>query len=582
MIQIIRRLLKLAGKDAVKIKLGFLFGFLESIFSALPLIAVYLILQEMDQGQRFGGQIQSAVIRQCLFLLSAGVIERILFRYLLSRFQSGTGYEIFVRQRLIIGNLLKRVPMGDFSDNNLGEITSAFTTDMTFVEMYSMHLLDKVVNGYITVVLYSVVMLIFDWRIGLIFIMAVLISTFLYRYLQKRGRELAPKRQEAQAGLVSAVLEYMQGMEVVKAFHMTRNSFKRVYLAFEESRQANFRMEQTLIPVVAVYDFLFKIASCLILLAAPYFALCGSMTAPVLFLLLIASFTIFSSIENMGGVTVQVRMMDASLDRIEAIKDVAVIDENGRSMILDCYDIELRHVTFSYGQREVIHDVSFSIPQGSLTAIVGPSGSGKTALCNLIARFWDVQQGEVLVGRINVKEMTCDSLFQNISMVFQKVYLFNDTVYNNIRFGRPNATREQVEKAAKRACCHDFIMHLSQGYDTVIGEGGSSLSGGEKQRISIARAILKDAPIVILDEATASIDPENERDIQLAIEELTRGKTRIVIAHRLATIQNADQILVIDGGKIAQQGSHDELIKEPGIYQHFWNIRQKSAGWIIE
>lgn len=581
MIRIIKRLLKLAGRDAFKIKLGFLFGFLESIFSALPLIAVFLVLQETDRAGQGSDMIQLSVIGQCLFLLITGVAGRTVFRYLLSRYQSGTGYEIFAKQRLLIGDMLKRVPMGYFNDNHLGEITSAVTTDMTFVEMYSMHLLDKVVNGYIAVVLYSLVMLRFDWRIGLIFILAILISAFLYRYLQKRGKELAPKRQAAQAGLVSAVLEYIQGMAVVKAFHMTRTSSKRVHEAFEESRLANFKMEKTLIPIVAAYDFMFKIASCMILVAAPYFALGGSMTYPVMFLLLIASFTIFSSIESMGSVTVQVRMMDASLDRIEAIKDVAVIDEDGRDVDLDRYDIELNHASFSYGQREVIHDVSFTIPQGTMTAIVGPSGSGKTTLCNLIARFWDVQKGEVLVGGVNVKEMTCDSLLCNISMVFQKVYLFNDTIYNNIRFGRQDASCEQVEEATKRACCHGFITKLPQGYDTVIGEGGSSLSGGEKQRISIARAILKDAPIVILDEATASIDPENERDIQLAIEELTQGKTRIVIAHRLATIRNAGQILVVDGGRIVQQGSHDELITKPGIYRHFWTIRQKSSGWTL-
>lgn len=577
MIRIIRRLLKLAGRDAFKIRLGFLFGFLESIFSALALLAVFFILVEIDRVRGLG----SGVIWQCFIILCLSAAGRIVFRYLLSRFQSGTGYEVFARQRLLIGDMLKRVPMGYFNDNKLGEITSAVTTDMTFAEMYSMHLLDKVVNGYICAGLYSVVILLFDWRIGVIFIAAILISILVYRYLQIWGKELAPKRQAAQAGLVAAVLEYIQGMAVVKSLHMDGDSSRHVHEAFRESRRANFHMEKTLIPVAAVYDFLFKAASCVILAAAPYFALQGTMTYPVLFLLLIASFTIFSTIENMGSVTVQVRMLDASLDRIEAIKKAAVMDENSREVTPKSYDMELKHVSFSYGQRQVIHDVSLTIPQGTMTAIVGPSGSGKTTLCNLIARFWDVQEGEVLLGGINVKEMTCDSLLRNISMVFQKVYLFNDTVLSNIRFGRPGASRKQVEAAAKRACCHDFIMQLPQGYDTVLGEGGSSLSGGEKQRISIARAILKDAPIVILDEATASIDPENERDIQLAVWELTQGKTRIVIAHRLATIQNADQILVVDGGRIVDRGQHDQLIAQPGIYRNFWRIRQKSAGWTL-
>lgn len=424
---------------------------------------------------------------------------------------------------------------------------------MTFVETYAMHLLDKVLNGYIEATLFSVIMLLFDWRIGLIFLGAVVIAAILYRYLQHRGKELAPKRQAAQAGLVSSVLEYIQGMAVVKAFHMTESSSQHIHSSFEKSRMANFKMEKTLIPIVAIYDFIFKIASCLILFVVTYFAMHGSITVSVMLMFLVASFTIFSSIENMGGVTVMVRMMEASLDRVENIKNVQIIDEHGRDIKLECYDIKFKDVSFSYGNREVIHDVSFTIPQNTVTVVVGPSGGGKTTLCSLIARFWDVQKGEVQVGGVNVKEMTCDSLLKNISMVFQKVYLFNDTVFNNISFGRPDATYEQVVEAGEKACCHDFIMDLENGYDTVISEGGSSFSGDEKQRISIARAILKDAPIVILDETTASIDPENERDIQKAIEELTQGKTRIVIAHRLTLVQNADQILVLDSGRIAQR-----------------------------
>lgn len=581
MIRIIKKLLKLAGKDAYRIKLGFLFSFLGSVFQSFPLISVFYILKEIDRVGHNGGNIQSSVIQLCLALLVIGVLGNMLFRYLLSRFQSGTGYEIFAQQRLEIGDLLKRVPMGYFSENNLGKITSAITTDMTFVETYAMHLLDKVVNGYIEATLFSVIMLIFDWRIGLVFLAAIAIASFVYHYLQKRGKELAPQRQAAQAGLVTAVLEYIQGMAVVKAFHMTESSSKRIHNAFERSRMANFQMEKTLIPIVAVYDFIFKIASCLILFLAPYFVFHGSMSVPVMLMLLIASFTIFSSIESMGGVTVMVRMMDASLDRVDSIKDVQIIDEAGKDIKLNSYDIEFKNVSFSYGNREVIHNVSFTIPQNTVTAVVGPSGGGKSTLCSLIARFWDASKGDVLVGGVNVKEMTCDSLLKNMSMVFQKVYLFNDTVLNNIRFGRPDATYEQVVEAAKRACCHDFISDLEKGYDTIIGEGGSSLSGGEKQRISIARAILKDASIVILDEATASIDPENEREIQQAIEELTQGKTRIVIAHRLATIQNADQILVVDSGRIAQCGTHIELVQQEGIYRKFWDIRQKSTNWTL-
>ena len=238
-------------------------------------------------------------------------------------------------------------------------------------------------------------------------------------------------------------------------------------------------------------------------------------------------------------------------------------------------------MTFSYDKVPVLQNISFSIPQGSTTAIVGPSGSGKTTICNLIARFYDVDSGAVTVGGEDVRNMTCDSLLRNISMVFQKVYLFHDTIAANIRFGSPAATQEEIVEAAKKARCHDFIMALPDGYDTVIGEGGSTLSGGEKQRISIARAILKDANIVILDEATASIDPENEHLIQQAISELTIGKTVIVIAHRLATIEHADQILVVDSGRVVQKGTHHELLRQEGLYRRFITIREQAEGWSI-
>ena len=278
--------------------------------------------------------------------------------------------------------------------------------------------------------------------------------------------------------------------------------------------------------------------------------------------------------------TTLIRMLDSTLDRVERIKQAKRIDENGKDISLDSFDIAFDHVSFAYENgNPILNDVSFSIPQGSMTAIVGPSGSGKTTITRLIARFWDIQDGSITVGGHDVKEFTCDSLLKNMSMVFQNVYLFRDTIENNIKFGFPEATHEQVMEAAKKACCHDFITALPDGYNTVIGEGGSTLSGGEKQRISSARAMLKDAPIILLDEATANVDPENEVHLQQAISALVKNKTLIVIAHRLSTIRDADQILVVDNGKIAQKGVHADLIQQKGIYQNFWNIRQKARNW---
>ena len=309
-------------------------------------------------------------------------------------------------------------------------------------------------------------------------------------------------------------------------------------------------------------------------------AIGGELTFARLSVILLASFTIFNPLEVMGQMTTLIRMLDSTLDRVERIKQAKRIDENGKDISLDSFDIAFDHVSFAYENgNPILNDVSFSIPQGSMTAIVGPSGSGKTTITRLIARFWDIQDGSITVGGHDVKEFTCDSLLKNMSMVFQNVYLFRDTIENNIKFGFPEATHEQVVEAAKKACCHDFITALPDGYNTVIGEGGSTLSGGEKQRISIARAMLKGAPIILLDEATASVDPENEVHLQQAISALVKNKTLIVIAHRLSTIRDADQILVVDNGKIAQKGVHADLIQQKGIYQNFWNIRQKARNW---
>jgi len=294
------------------------------------------------------------------------------------------------------------------------------------------------------------------------------------------------------------------------------------------------------------------------------------------------SFVMFSQIEPLSNAIHVIEVVNKTLDKLSKIENAEIIDENGKEVDLNHYDIKFSDVCFSYDKKQILNNISFDIYEGSTTAIVGPSGSGKTTICNLIARFYDVNSGSITIGGHNIKDITCDSLLKNISMVFQKVYLFNDSIKNNILFGNPSANDEEIIEASKKAHCHDFISKLPNGYDTIIGDAGATLSGGEKQRISIARAILKDAPIVILDEATASIDPENEHLIQKAISSLTKGKTVIVIAHRLATIQDSDQILVIDNGRVVQQGTHRELVAQDGTYKRFIDIKESAEGWCIK
>lgn len=576
MLKIIRRVLRLSGNLSKRIWGSFICGFLESMFGLLPIAAVFLVLIELQNGQPITGQTWVIVIG----LIAGGLILRMIFKYLVYRLQSTAGFEFVARERIALGDRLRNVPMGFFHDNSVGDITATVTTDLNFLENYSMHILDKVTTGVLSMIVMAGCILAFDWRIGLIFVAGILLSFPIYSHMQKKGKALSAKRQKIQSEAVAATLEYVQGISVVKSFNMCDKNLSDIEDAYESNAAASYGVERVFTPLNMTYSMVFRISACMIMLCAGILAVGGDLSFANLAVILIASFTIFNPIEVMGQMTTMIRTMDAALDRVERIKQAKKIDENGRDIPLDSFDIGFEHVSFAYENgNPILKDVSFSIPQGSMTAIVGPSGGGKTTITRLIARFWDVQEGSITIGGHDVKEFTCDSLLKNMSMVFQNVYLFHDTIENNIKFGCPDATHEQVVEAAKKACCHDFISALPQGYDTVIGEGGSTLSGGEKQRISIARAMLKDAPIILLDEATASVDPENEVHLQQAISALVKNKTLIVIAHRLSTIRDADQILVVNNGKIVEKGVHAELIQQKGIYQKFWNIRQKARNW---
>ena len=576
MLKIIRRVLRLSGNLSKRIWGSFICGFLESMFGLLPIAAVFLVLIELQNGQPITGQTWGIVIG----LIAGGLILRMIFKYLVYRLQSTAGFEFVARERIALGDRLRNVPMGFFHDNSVGDITATVTTDLNFLENYSMHILDKVTTGVLSMIVMAGCILAFYWRIGLSFVAGILLSFPIYSHMQKKGKALSAKRQKIQSEAVAATLEYVQGISVVKSFNMCDKNLSDIEDAYESNAAASYGVERVFTPLNMTYSMVFRISACMIMLCAGILAVGGDLSFANLAVILIASFTIFNPIEVMGQMTTMIRTMDAALDRVERIKQAKKIDENGRDIPLDSFDIGFEHVSFAYENgNPILKDVSFSIPQGSMTAIVGPSGGGKTTITRLIARFWDVQEGSITIGGHDVKEFTCDSLLKNMSMVFQNVYLFHDTIENNIKFGCPDATHEQVVEAAKKACCHDFISALPQGYDTVIGEGGSTLSGGEKQRISIARAMLKDAPIILLDEATASVDPENEVHLQQAISALVKNKTLIVIAHRLSTIRDADQILVVDNGKIVEKGVHAELIQQKGIYQKFWNIRQKARNW---
>lgn len=579
MLKIIKRVLDLSGNLKGRLWGSFICGFLNAMAGMLPLAAVYYFLTQAFLDQTLNGHTWGVV----LGILAAALILKILFQYLVYRLQSTAGFEFVARERIALGNRLRSVPMGYYHEKSLGEITATVTTDLVFLEQYAMHILDKVTTGVVSMIVITAALLLFDWRIGMIFAAGVALSFLVYNVMQKKGRELTRKQQEAQTEAIQSTLEYIQGISVVKSFNMCQKNLSTIRAAYEKGAAAAYALEKTFTPLNTIYSSIFRIAACFIMLCAQLIMLSGEMSFPMLAVSLLAAFSVFTPVEVMGQMTQMIRILEASLDRVEEMKHAKVLDENGKNIPLQSQEIEFQHVDFAYEKgKTILKDVSFRVPEKKMTAIVGPSGSGKTTISRLIARFWDVQKGAVLVGGHTVKEYTCDSLLKNMSMVFQNVYLFSDTVENNIKFGSPAVSHEQVIDAAKRACCHDFIMAMPDGYQTRIGEGGANLSGGERQRISIARAMLKNAPIILLDEATASVDPENEVLLQRAISELVKDKTLVVIAHRLSTIRNADQILVLNDGQIMQSGTHEELLKEEGMYKDFWTANRKARKWKIE
>jgi len=582
MFRTIKRIMGWAKEYKTRLYIGFLCSFLATWFTAGPIFIAAWMVDKIIKDSRGIEIVDSGLILLCFGGVILCILLRFFFSYWKNRLQESIGHEISVDQRIHIGDILKRVSLGYFSKTNIGEILSALTTELSALELQGMKMVDAIVNGYINVVAIICSVAFISPLAAVVAAVGVLLSSVIaLRGINRQSAHTAPLTHTAQENLSKASIEYVRGLSIVKSFGQEGVSVERFQDACKENKGIRIKNEFGFVPWNCLHLFFMKASAAGLVLVAGLQTVQGDLPFTMLLVVAMFSFTIFGSIESINDAAHILSVVDSAMDKIEGIEQAEYIDESGKDISINSYDIDFENVSFGYDKREILRDVSFRIPQNTTTAIVGPSGSGKTTICSLIARFYDVQKGKIVVGGRNVKDFTCDALLRNISMVFQNVYLFHDTIRNNILFGNPSATEDDMLNAAKAARCHDFIAALPDVYDTVIGEGGSTLSGGEKQRISIARAILKNAPIIILDEATASVDPENEHLIQQAISNLTQGKTIIVIAHRLATIENADQILVVDGGNIAQQGTHAELIGQHGLYQHFILIRERAEGWAI-
>ena len=577
MIQIFKRFFAFSGKEnRHKFIRSIFLGVLKAIFEAMKIPAIAVTLHGVLSGDL---TVQHILLSFGIMLLS--VAGNALANYRSTMLQCEAGYGTCADKRIEIAEHLKYLPMGYFNRNSLGYITSVATNSMEALADVATRVVMMVTQGILTTIFVVLMILLFDLRIGGIAVLGVLLYFAVNSLLQKKSKKIAPLKDSSDRKLVEKVLEYVQGIAEVKAYNLTGEKSRALNEAINENSAANTKAEMAFVPIMFLQNLTAKLLGVVVAIVSVAFYLNGTMELLNAVVMILAAFILFGALDTAGNYSALLRNVDLYVGKAQAVLDMPTMDIDGKDIIPSSYDIDVENAEFSYDKRKIIDGISIHIPQHTTTAIVGPSGGGKTTLCHLISRFWDVDKGCVKLGGVDVREYSMDSLMRNFSFVFQSVYLFQDTIANNIRFGQPDAPMEKVIEAARKACCHDFIMALPDGYDTVIGEGGASLSGGEKQRISIARAIMKDAPIIILDEATANVDPESEQELTAAIEALTKEKTILMIAHRLKTVRHADNILVIDNGRIAQSGTHEQLMEQGGIYRRFVESREQAVGWKV-
>lgn len=549
-------------------------GVIEAIGQAMKIPAIYILVTGVVRGD-----VTYRTIMLSLAVLVGGMVVQCIVSRRSKMLQTIAGYTTCAGKRIEIAEHLRYVPMGYFNETSLGNITSITTNTMELLADVATRVVMLTLGGTLESCLITIMLLIFDLRIGAVALVGLLIFFVINSFLQRHSVDVSKQKLDKDTAMVSEVLEFIQGITEAKNFKLIGENNKKLDICIDDASKANIRMEFKIVPFVSLQSWVIKMTGVMMCMLSLRFYFAGTMDLATTIVMMIASFLMYAALDSAGNFSSLLRAVDISVDKAKSVLTIENMDIDGEYIETETQNIEIENVDFAYDTRKVIDDISLSIPEKTTAAFVGPSGSGKTTICHLIARFWDVQSGQVKLDNRDVRAYNMNSLMENFSFVFQSVYLFHDTIANNIRFGQPEASMDMVIDAAKRACCHDFISKLPDGYDTVLGEAGASLSGGQKQRISIARAIMKDAPIIILDEATANVDPENERELMLAIKELTKEKTILMIAHRLKTVRNADRIYVIDKGKIAQQGTHEELMKNEGIYRDFVSARSEAIGW---
>lgn len=574
MLNVFKKIWSFSKEEQANIKKSILAGFFHAVFNALEFGAIYYMLVNV-----FSKTLAYKAIFVCLGILVISLVGKIMTQKISQMAQTHAGYFMAAHKRIEIGEKIKRVPMGFFSSFSLGRLTAIATSSLSQAEMWVPMLLVLVLGGVLNTLVFVLGTLIFNVKVGLVAAAGVIVFFIVTSMMEKKSSANADKMTETQTRLTKEVLATLQGMQVIKSYNLGGENNRALRKSIKDTSRILLDLEKSVAPYTVIQRIVMGITTVAMVYVSLNLNLSGELPLAETILMIMASFIIFEGLIGAGSNMAILRACENAIDSVGFIDSMPDMKEGNITEPIKNHNIVFKDVSFSYDDRPILKNVSAEIKENTLTAIVGPSGSGKTTFCNLIARFWDVNSGEILIGGKNIKDYKIENLMNSISMVFQDVYLFEDTIENNIKFGKQNASHEEVVQAAKKARCHEFIEALPEGYNTLIGEGGASLSGGEKQRISIARAMLKDAGIIIFDEATANIDPENEDKLKEAIESLTKNKTVIMIAHRLKTIRNADQILVLKDGEIVERGSHEELIKNKGLYSDLINAKAKAESW---
>lgn len=574
MINTFKKLWKFAEREQGMIRSSVIWSFLGAIFNVFQFMAIYLVIAATIKQE-----ITWQTIGMCSAFLLLSLLGIIISKKNSMLKQTHAGYFTAANKRIAMGEKIKKVPMGFFNDFSLGNLTAIATTKLDSLETWVPTLFIMVFGGLLVTVVFILSLFMLHWKIALIAIAGSLIFLAASVLMQQRSKKSSDRVSVVQNDLTKEVLATLQGMQIIKSYNLGGQNNNKLDQSFEETKKSTLSLEKAVTPYAVLLKIIIAITISVMIATALSCYFSGELALDYTIMTLVASFVIFNSLLASGSAMAMLRTIDNAMDSYDYVNQMQDMPEGHINDALQQHDIEFKNVSFAYGEKPILNNVSCYIPERSMTAIVGPSGSGKTTFCNLISRFWDVNSGEIRLGGKNIKDYSLENLMNHISMVFQDVYLFADTIENNIKFGCPNATRDDVIAAAKKAQCHDFISALPDGYQSMIGEGGTSLSGGEKQRISIARAMLKDAPIIIFDEATANVDPENEDKLKAAIEALTQNKTVIMIAHRLKTIRNANRILVLNRAGIEQCGTHDELMLQGGLYRDLIESRSKAESW---